>query len=136
MDKDELIDFFKANRFCHLATLEDGAPRVRGLNICRADENGILIQTWRSKDLNRQLERNPAVELCFNNNEAGIQIRVRGEVEPVEDAAEEEQVLAARPFLKKYVDEGQELALYRLKKGLAHVWTMAKNFAPKEFIEF
>jgi pyridoxamine 5'-phosphate oxidase len=135
MDKKEVLEFIKANPICHLATVEDGAPRVRALAIYRIDEDGILIQTWRDKDLGKQLDQNPQVELCFNDYDAQVQVRVRGEVEPFEDAAVKEQVGVFRPNLKRFIESGHQLALYRLKTGLAHMWTMQKNFDPKAFIE-
>jgi len=136
MNKTEILAFIKANTACHVATVENGAPRVRGLRVWKVDEkDGIMFQTWKGKDVSKQLSKNPQVELCFNNYEANIQVRVRGKMELVEDAAAKKQVLADKPFLKPFVEQGQELALYRLKNGLAHVWTMAVNFAPKEFIK-
>ncbi|MCL6478269.1 MAG: pyridoxamine 5'-phosphate oxidase family protein [Peptococcaceae bacterium] len=135
MNKNELIAFIKANPLCHLATIEDGAPRVRAIMLYKAGEDGILIQTFKSKDLCKQLSRHPEIELCFNNHEAGIQVRVRGAVEPVEDAAAKKQCLEERPFLKPFADKGQEVALFRLKEGLAHIWTMNTNFDPKTYIK-
>jgi uncharacterized pyridoxamine 5'-phosphate oxidase family protein len=114
--------------------MEDGAPRVRAIGINRADEDGILIQTWKSKDVGKQLEKNPEVEFCFNNYEEGIQVRVRGTVVPVDNATEKGELVARRPIFQKWLDEGQEPVMYRLKNGLAHVWTIEKNFEPKEFI--
>ena len=135
MNKEEVLEFLKTNPVCHLATVEEGAPRVRALRVFKVDEDGILIQTWKSKDLGKQLDRNPEVELCFNNYKDGIQIRVRGNVNVIEDAAMKARVLIDRPNLKKFADGGHEVALYRLKKGLAHIWTMQKNFEPKAFVE-
>ena len=135
MNKAEVLAFLNANPTCHLATVEGNAPRVRAMGIYKANENGILIQTWKSKDVSKQLSKNPNIELCFNNYQAGIQVRVRGVVEPVEDAAMKKQVLVDRPFLKRFAEMGQEIALYRLKKGLAHVWTIQANFEPKTYIE-
>jgi uncharacterized pyridoxamine 5'-phosphate oxidase family protein len=134
VDKQEILEFLNANRSSHLATVEEGAPRVRAIGIIKADEDGILFQTWRSKDVGKQLEQNPDVEFCFNNYEERLQVRVRGKVEPVKDTAMKEKILEQRPQFQKLVDEGQELVLYRLKNGLAHVWTFDKNFEPKTFI--
>ncbi|UCB42456.1 MAG: pyridoxamine 5'-phosphate oxidase family protein [Dehalococcoidales bacterium] len=134
MDKKEILEFLNTNRTSHLATMEDGAPRVRAIGIVKADEDGILFQTWRSKDVGKQLEQNPDVEFCFNNYEQRVQLRVRGKVEPVEDTAMKEKFLEQRPNFQKLVDEGQELVLYSLKNGLAHVWTFQKNFEPKTFV--
>lgn len=135
MNKSELIAFIKENPSCHLATIEDGAPRVRAMHIYKAEEDELLIQTFKSKDLYKQLCQNPEIELCFNNYQDGIQVRVRGAVEPVEDDSAIKKALEVRPFLKQFVDQGQEVALFRLKEGLAHIWTMNTNFDPKTYIK-
>ena len=134
MDKKEILEFLNANRTSHLATVEEGAPRVRAIGIVKADEDGILFQTWRDKDLGKQLEQNSEVEFCFNNYQERIQLRVRGRVEPVEDTTVTKKFLEQRPNFQKLVDEGRELVLYSLKNGLAHIWTFEKNFEPKDFV--
>lgn len=135
MDKKEVLEFLRTNPNCFLATVDGGAPRVRAVKVYRVDEGGILIQTWKSKDVGKQLDQNPEVELCFNNYAEGIQIRVGGKVSSVEDNALKEQVLIDRPNLKKFAESGHEIALFCLEKGLAHIWTVQKNFDPKTFIE-
>jgi len=134
VDKKEILEFLNANRTSHLATVEEGAPRVRAIGIVKADEDGILFQTWRDKDLGKQLEQNSEVEFCFNNYQERIQLRVRGRVEPVEDTTVTKKFLEQRPNFQKLVDEGRELVLYSLKNGLAHIWTFEKNFEPKDFV--
>jgi uncharacterized pyridoxamine 5'-phosphate oxidase family protein len=134
MDKKEVLEFLNANRTSHLATVEGGAPRVRAIGIVKADDDGILFQTWKSKDLGKQLDRNTDVEFCFNNYEKRIQIRVRGKVTPVDDAVTKQAVLKERPQYQKLVEGGQEMAIYRLKNGMAHIWTAQNNFEPKTFI--
>ena len=134
VDKKELLEFLNANRTGHLATVEEDKPRVRAIGIVKADDDGILIQTWKSKDLSKQLEQNANVEFCFNNFEKRIQIRVRGKVTPAEDDATKQMVLKERPQFQRLVEGGREMAIYRLKNGTAHVWTMQNNFEPKIFI--
>ena len=134
MDKKDVLEFLNANRTSYLATVEGSVPRVRAIGIVKADEEGILIQTWKSKDLGKQLDQNANVELCFTDFEKRVQIRVRGKVIPVKDAATKQLVLKERPYFQKLVDGGQEMAIYRLKNGMAHVWTMQVNFEPKTFI--
>jgi len=137
MNKAEILAFLNANPDCHLATVEGNKPHVRGMGIYRADENGIIFQTENIKDLYKQLSENPNVELCFNNYKDGIQVRVSGTVEPVGDMELKKEIIAKRPFLKPMVEkEGYEVvAVYRLKKGIAHVWTFATNLAPKTYIQ-
>jgi pyridoxamine 5'-phosphate oxidase len=136
MNKDEILAFLNANPSCHLATVEGDKPHVRSIRIHRADESGIIIETGTMKDLYRQLSQNPNVELCFNNYQQDIQVRVSGAVEAVDDVGLKDEIIAQRPFLKQRVEEGgyEAMAVYRLK-GVAHVWTSATNLAPKTYIQ-
>jgi pyridoxamine 5'-phosphate oxidase len=136
MDRAEIFAFLNANHDCHLATVEGNKPHVRAIGIYRADEDGIIIQTTKVKDLYKQLSANPDVELCFNDAKGSLQIRVSGTLELDEDIELKKKILAKRHFLKPIVDKkGYEvLAIYRLKKGLAAVWTFRTNFEPKTYI--
>lgn len=139
MNKNEVFDILNTNPVFHLATIEGNKPRVRGLLLYKADENGIIFHTGKMKDLHKQLTKNPQVEMCFNNGnfENLIQIRVSGSVELIEDLELKKEIVQKREFLKPWIDQmGYEfLAVYKLKKGVATIWTMKTNFAPKEFIE-
>jgi uncharacterized pyridoxamine 5'-phosphate oxidase family protein len=137
MDKAEVLAFLNDNHDCHLATVEGNKPHVRAIGIYRADENGIIIQTSKVKDLYKQLSANPNVELCFNNSKGSMQIRVSGKVELDEDIELKKEILAKRQFLKPIVDKKglDVLAIYWLRKGVATVWTFPTNFAPKTYIQ-
>ena len=67
MNKNEIFQFLNSNLVFHLATVEGGQPRVRGMWLYRADENGLIFHTGKDKDLHRQLTANPNVEMSFNN---------------------------------------------------------------------
>lgn len=139
MDKSEIFGFLNTNPAFHLANIEGNKPHVRGILLYRADENGIIFHTGKMKDLHRQLTQDPHVELCFNNGnfENLIQIRVSGTVELEEDLELKKEIVQKREFLKPLIEQmGYEiLAVYRMKRGKATVWSMATNFAPKEFVE-
>jgi len=66
-----------------LATVEDEEPRVRGMLLYKADENGIIFHTGTMKALYEQVLKNPKVELCFSGD--GTQVRVSGKLEIIED---------------------------------------------------
>jgi uncharacterized pyridoxamine 5'-phosphate oxidase family protein len=136
MNKTEILNLIKNNPDCFMATVEGNKPHVRGMRIYSADEDGIIIHTWKIKDIHRQVKENPEVELCFNDFKNMIQVRVSGRAEIKEDLTLKQKVVADRPFMKPTVDaEGYDVvALYRLK-GRAAVWTMADNFTPKTYIE-
>jgi uncharacterized pyridoxamine 5'-phosphate oxidase family protein len=136
MNKTEILNLINNNPNCFMATVEGNRPHVRVIGIYSADENRIIIQTWKIKDIHRQIVKNPEVELCFNDFKEMIQVRVSGRVEIIEDPDLKKKIVADRPFMKPTVDaKGYDVvALYRLK-GKATVWTMADNFAPKTYIE-
>lgn len=133
MTKTEIIEFINKNPAAHLATVDGGKPHVRGMLIYRADEQGILFHTGTSKDLYKQLMKNPDVELCFNSYKENIQVRVSGQAEEVKDSALKKEIVEARPFLKPWLEQYGEdlLAVFRVTKATAVIWTMATNFAPK-----
>jgi uncharacterized pyridoxamine 5'-phosphate oxidase family protein len=91
------------------------------------------------KDIHRQLTEDPHVELCFHNNdfENLVQIRVSGTAELVEDLELKKEIVQKREFLKAWVEQNgyEPLAVYRIRRGVATVWTMKTNLAPKEFVE-
>jgi pyridoxamine 5'-phosphate oxidase len=82
---------------------------------------------------------NPHVELSFNNgsDEDLIQVRVSGTVELIEDLALKKEIVRNRDFLKPFADQAgyDPLAVYRVKNGVASIWKMRANLAPKEFVE-
>jgi pyridoxamine 5'-phosphate oxidase len=139
MNKKEILDFLNAHPVFHLATVEGDKPHVRGMLLYRADENGILFHTGKTKDLHKQLSADPNVELSFNNGKFDdlVQVRISGTVELVEDMELKKEIVQNRDFLKAWVDQAgyEPLAVYRMKKGLATIWTMKTNFAPKEFVQ-
>lgn len=139
MTKEEIFEFLNANPIFYLATVAENKPHVRGMLMYRADSNGIIFHTGKTKDLHRQLNQNPNVEMCFTNGsfESLIQIRVSGKAELLEDLDLKKEIVSKRDFLKPLIDKiGYEpFAVYRVRKAIATVWTMATNLAPKEFIE-
>jgi len=139
MNKAEIIAFLNANPIFHLATLDGDRPRVRGMLLYRADEKEILFHTGKMRDLHRQLTADPHVELAFNNgsNENLIQVRISGTVELVEDLELKKEIVRNREFLKPFVERAgyDPLAVYSIKDGLASIWRMQSNLAPKQFVQ-
>ncbi len=135
MNKDEILAFINANPTAYLATAEGAQPHVRAMGTYKADELGILIQLSTVKEMYQQLVKNPKVELCYTGS--GKQIRVAGIAEFIEDKAFKEQVLKDRPFLKPLVDANglDVIKVFRVAGATAVVWTMATNFAPKEYVK-
>jgi pyridoxamine 5'-phosphate oxidase len=136
MTKEQVYEFIRNNPVFVLATAEDNKPHARTMKVYRADENGIIFNTGENKDLHMQLSKNGNAELCFYNVDEGLQIRITGSVEVVEDPLLKKEIGDDYQFLKKWVDrEGYDvLVVYCLKHGKATTWTMDTNFKPKEYI--
>jgi len=139
MNKNEIYELINKNPVFYLATCDGDQPRVRGMLLYKADESGIIFHTGTMKDLYGQVMKNPKVELCFNDFKSGTQVRVRGELEVIDDNDLKEEISnhPTRQFLKPWKDsiDLQEFynsfVVFRLKNGIAVTWTMEDNFAPK-----
>ncbi len=140
MTKEEMFALMNANPVFHLATAEGDQPRVRAVFLYRADADGVVFHTGVDKDMYRQIEANPKVELCFNDLKSNIQLRVSGTLEQVKDPAYKDEVYShpTRAFLRAWRAAGRlkdlhnDMIVYRLARGTAVAWTMQTNFARKE----
>ena len=137
MTSKEVIECAAKNPVFALATTDGGRPRVRMMMLYRADDNGLIFTTGRDKDVNRQLQANPAVEMCFYDAAQGREVRIEGAVEMLNDLKLKKQIVKDFPFLKPWVEsQGYDvMATYRLKGGKAVTWTMETNFEPKQYIQ-
>jgi len=137
MTKEEVLEFAAKNPVFSLATIDGNQPRVRSMMLYKADENGIIFCTGRDKAVHKQLQANPAAELCFYNAEKGLQVRIEGTVEMLDDLELKKKVVEAFSFLKPWVEsQGYEVMICcRLKNTRAITWTMETNFEPKQYIQ-
>jgi uncharacterized pyridoxamine 5'-phosphate oxidase family protein len=137
MTKEEVLEFATKNPVFSLATTDGDKPRVRMMMLCWANEDGLIFSTGRDKDVCKQLSANPAVEMCFYNAEQGLQVRIEGTVELLDDLELKKQIVEKFPFLKPWVDsQGYEVLMTcRLKNGRATTWTMETNFEPKQYVD-
>jgi pyridoxamine 5'-phosphate oxidase len=130
MTREEIIAFINANPSSFIATIEGTMPRVRGILIYRADDKGVLFHTGTIKNIHHQLLTNPNAEFCIFEPKSGIQVRVSGVCELLDDLPLKREIVAARPFLKEWVDKNgyEPLSVFRMTNCTARVWTMATNF--------
>ena len=76
----EVYDFIKKCRTYYLATVEDGQPRVRPFGTVNIFDGKLYIQTGKSKNVSKQIQKNPKVELCCFDGASGTWLRVSGEL--------------------------------------------------------
>lgn len=138
MTKHEVFEAITKHPSFFLATVEDDQPRVRGMLLFKADENGIVFHTSSKKDLFKQITENPKAELCFVCG--AVQIRISGRLELIKDNNLYEEIFShpTRAFLQPWRNNPgfmETFSVFRLKNGTAVTWTMETNFAPKERIQ-
>lgn len=141
MSKEEIFQQLNSHPAFHVATVEGDQPHTRAVLLYRADENGIIFHTARSKDLFSQIEKNPKAEFCFDCD--GVQIRISGELTILDDNNLKDEIVnhPTRTFLKAWTTNGELSDFYNslqvlcMIHGKATTWTMDTNFAPKEYIQ-
>jgi len=143
MQKEQMFEILNKNPVFFLGTVDGSEPRVRGMMLYKADENGIIFHTGPHKDVYHQILKNPNVQVCFYDNSQNIQIRVRGVLEKIDDISLKEEISnhPSRKFMQGWkancatIDDFYKMfSVFCLKKGIANVWTFETNFAPKEDI--
>ena len=60
----EVYEFLKEMETYYLATVDGDQPRVRPFGTAAIFEGKLYIQTGKSKEVSRQIQANPKVELC------------------------------------------------------------------------
>ncbi|MBN2529199.1 MAG: pyridoxamine 5'-phosphate oxidase family protein [Deltaproteobacteria bacterium] len=139
MTKDDVFEFINRNPVFHLGTVDNGQPRVRGMLTYSATDDGIIFHTGNMRNVYRQIEANPLVELCYNDYEMQMQVRVSGTLHQIKDNAFKDQVAdhPSRTFLTGWRNAigvesfHTQFIVYCLKRGIATCWQISDNFAPK-----
>ena len=90
----EVYEFLKKCGTYYLATVEGDQPRVRPFGTVDIFEDKLYIQTGKSKDVSKQIQANPKVELCAFAG--GKWLRVAGRL------VRDDRVEAKRHMLDSY----------------------------------
>ena len=124
-----VLDFLKKTGTYYLATVEGNQPRVRPFGTINLFDGKLYIQTGKKKDVVKQINANPKVELSAFDGQTWIRIAAT----LVEDNRAEAQasMLAAYPQLQGMyaVNDGNNVVFY-LKDATAAFYTFGAE--PKE----
>ena len=94
----EVYEFLKQCGTYYLATVEGDQPRVRPFGTVDIFEGRLYIQTGKVKDVSKQIQKNPKVELCAFDK--GKWLRVSGKLVRDDRVEAKEHMLAAYPSLQ------------------------------------
>jgi pyridoxamine 5'-phosphate oxidase len=125
MNRQEILDFVRDHSTSFMGTVEDGEPRVRGMDTPYVDDEGLVFCTGTHKGVCQQLLANGAVELAYWSPDNGRMLRLRGQMEPLDSLDLKKHIVETRfTFLKPVVAQHgyESLTLFRLPGGEYRTW--------------
>ena len=102
----EVLEFLKKCWVYYLATLDWDQPRVRPFWTVNIFEDKLYIQTWKSKKVSEQIQKNPKVEICGFSD--GKWIRVSWELKRDDRIQAKKDMLDHYPELRWMYDENDD----------------------------
>jgi uncharacterized pyridoxamine 5'-phosphate oxidase family protein len=118
----EIYEFLKKCGHYYIATMDGDQPRVRPFGTVEIFENKLYIQTGKVKNVSKQMQANPKIEICaFNGKEW---IRVAAAVVRDDRVEAKQHMLDAYPDLQKMykADDDNTEVLY-LKDASATIYS-------------
>ena len=120
----EVYEFLKKCGTFYIATVDKDQPRVRPFGVVNIFEDKLYIQTGKVKNVSKQIQINPKVEICGFID--GKWLRVEGKL--VRDDRREAKVsmLDANPILKNMYsadDDNTEVLYFENAKATFYSFT-------------
>ena len=122
----EVYEFLKACGTYYLATVEGDQPRVRPFGTIDIFEDKLYIQTGKVKDVSKEMQANPKVEICAFDWQKWI--RVAGEVVRDDRVEPKKHMLDSYPNLQALyrADDDNTEVLY-LKNATATIYSFTEE---------
>ena len=128
----EAYEFLKKCGTYYLATVDGDQPRVRPFGTVDLYDGTITIQTGKSKDVSKQMEANPKIEICAFNGDEWIRICAKAVADDSVEAVD--HMLNAYPHLRAMYAPGDgNSVVYKLTKAVA---TISSFTAPPKTFEW
>jgi uncharacterized pyridoxamine 5'-phosphate oxidase family protein len=129
----EVCDFIKGCGYYFLATADGDQPRVRPFGTVAVFDGKFYIQTGKKKDVSRQMERNPKIEICaYDGKEKWVRVQA---VAVNDDSLEVKRfMLDSYPELKSmYSAEDSNTQVLYLKDARATFYSTSGDSKTVEF---
>ena len=120
----EVFDFLKKCGTFYLATEEGVQPRVRPFGAINIFEDKLYIQTGKKKNVSKQMQINPNVEICAFTE--GRWVRLEGKVVRDDRIEAKKSMLDANPMLKNMYsaeDDNTEVLYFEKAKATFYSFT-------------
>jgi uncharacterized pyridoxamine 5'-phosphate oxidase family protein len=128
----EVYEFLKKCGTYYLATVEGDQPRVRPFGTADIFEGKLYIQTGKVKEVSKQIQANPKVEICAFAD--GQWLRVAGKLVRDDRVEAKQHMLDAHPSLKgMYSAEDDNTEVLYFEDATA---TFSSFTAPPKTVKF
>ena len=116
----EVQEFLKDCGVYYLATVDGDKPRVRPFGTAEIFEGHLYIQTGKSKNVSKQIQKNSNVELCAFKD--GKWIRVSGKLIRDDRIEAKKDMLDKNPHLRQMYDENDDnTAVFYFEEAVATI---------------
>lgn len=130
----EIYEFLKECGTYFLATCEGEKPRVRPFGTINLFEDKLYIQTGKSKNVSKQIESNPKVEICGLLKDESKWIRVSGTLKRDDRIIAKKSMLDSYPNLRGMYDENDDnTEVLYFEKGTATISSFTEEPKTIEF---
>ena len=127
---DEVLEFLKKCWVYYLATVEWDQPRVRPFWTINIFEDKLYIQTWKSKNVSKQIQINPKVEISAALDWRWI--RISWELVRDDRLEAKKSMLDSYPELRSMYDENDDnTEVLYFKNATATIYSFTEE--PKIF---
>lgn len=103
---EEVYEFLKKCETFYIATIDGDQPRVRPFGVVNIFEGKLYIQTGKSKNVSKQMQVNPKVEISAFMD--GTWIRLEGTVVRDDRREAKASMLDANPMLRSLYSEDDD----------------------------
>lgn len=135
MTKDDVVDLIRDTGFGLLATLEGNQPRVRPMMPFLTDEGQLLVALLGRSRTIQQIEKNPAVEICFVDRKMWY-ARLTGKGRITKNPDNKQLLWDTIPMLKQYFGGVEDPNFVLLEIDVEKAEAMTPHQKEPEFVSF
>lgn len=123
---EEVFELLKKIGTYYLATVDGDKPRVRPFGTVDLYNGKLYIQTGKKKDVSKQIEKNPNVELCAFQD--GVWVRVSGKLVNDDSREAKKHMLDNYPNLRgMYNEDDNNTQVLYFEDGVATIYSFTSQ---------
>lgn len=123
---EEVFELLKKIGTYYLATVDGDKPRVRPFGTVDLYNGKLYIQTGKKKDVSKQIEKNPNVELCAFQD--GVWVRVAGKLVNDDSREAKKHMLDNYPNLRgMYNEDDNNTQVLYFEYGVATIYSFTSQ---------